>query len=220
MIIVTTHAENRIKERTKLSLEDVKNILEAEAYCYLGQNKDKEQEVYYLFFSQPDSRCFVSVLTSDSTFLKTVLDPKQHSIPFKIKRKFQKEASLKYRKWFFARHVTLPEERILSDRMPNEETPVMAMLEVYVLEKKVFSSQFGEVLLSNYPSITELIGQHLDLFMLLAKLVDGWLPEKAKGVTVKYKFCVKQVRKAGFATRHTLRHDTLVKYLNKHEVHN
>ena len=73
-MFITDHAASRIKERTKLSPDLVKQMLESGLYCKLGADDyDGSRRKYYLMYSYADNCFFVVVLNFNETFVVTVV---------------------------------------------------------------------------------------------------------------------------------------------------
>lgn len=202
MIIITRHAEDRIKERTKLTPEDVKCLLENNVFCPLGKDEEGNGELFHLFFSQPNNAFFIAVLTADETFLQTVLC-QHHSVPVKVNKTHRKKARQSYYKWFFERNVVVAEEKL-----------VPALLRIYVNSKQEFSIELGEVLASRYSTAEKIVAEQLSLFQTIISSVDTWLlMETAQTKSVRYEFFTKSAFSKRFILRLGLKHKTVLRLL-------
>ncbi len=204
MIIISRHAEERIQERTKLSVQEVKEIIESQVFKNLGQVKSGEAEYFFLFFSRPDSRCFVAVMSSDKFYLKTVLDPRIHKIPVSLNKRSRKIATEKYKQWNFRRNVSITQV---------EESPVPALLRVKLFNRVEFSHDLGEVFLSQYGDVKKCICKHLELFWNLADIVSNWLPVGVSQKNIKYELLVKKVRAVAYTPLVCFNHKKLLEHL-------
>lgn len=199
VIIITRHAEDRIKERTKLTPEDVKCLLENNAFCPLGKDEKSKGELFHLFFSRPDNTFFVAVLTPDKTFLQTVLCL-YHAMPVEVKKRHQKIARQSYYKWFLEHTAEV-----------SEEKPVLALLHVDVNRRQEFRFELGEVLESRYTTAEKLIADKMDLFKVIASAVDEWLlKHKRSARSINYVFLAKPEWSKEFLTRFTINHRKLL----------
>ena len=73
-MFITDHAASRIKERTKLSPDLVKKMLESGLCCKLGADDyDGSRRKYYLMYSYADNCFFVVVLNFNETYVVTVV---------------------------------------------------------------------------------------------------------------------------------------------------
>jgi hypothetical protein len=88
----TQHAFIRAEERITLGIKDILQIIKWEKFVSIGMEKNTNRE-HRLFYSNPDSQCFVLIQDIKTNTVITILPLDYHeSISWAVSLEFQKEA--------------------------------------------------------------------------------------------------------------------------------
>ena len=88
----TQHAFIRAEERITLGIKEISQIIKWEKFVSIGVEKNTNRE-HRLFYSNPDSQCFVLIQDIKTNTVITILPLDYHeSISWAVSLEFQKEA--------------------------------------------------------------------------------------------------------------------------------
>jgi len=92
IVYFTQHAFIRAEERITLGIKEISQIIKWEMFVSIGVEKNTNRE-HRLFYSSPDSQCFVLIQDIKTNTVITILPLDYHeSISWAVSLEFQKEA--------------------------------------------------------------------------------------------------------------------------------
>lgn len=211
-MILTGHARQRIRERTKLSSTQVHSILTNELYVYLG---DSEERQYHTFYSYLDDDYFVFVNTKDTKVITTVLE-RGHVLPVKLYRqeikKKQTEARRRWTRYFLATEllgIKSTSHRKLKD------VSVAAALEIWQGEQKEFEHSLGEVKTDVCLDPALFLETFASTLATLSVTIEGWVENTEERKPITYQIRAQNQETKQFVLMFSLQQGTVKAFLEK-----
>jgi hypothetical protein len=199
---LTIHGTERIQERTKMSVMEVRELLVNNVAVSLGLKGVRE---YLLFFSPADNTTKIAVVDKNRRSLVSVLE-KHYRLPAGVSKVTSGKAKAARKKYgrFLLRHVP-PVNR--------NKRAVRVVLEVRVKRKLIFkhelgSAQWGQV--SNHERVLKFLKNE---FETLVPLAETYRRDKEPSVSYSYQVWTLDELSKNVAQRYKFSHEALCTHL-------